>query len=193
MFNLRRNTVMEQGRVVRSSKWLRSVLLLIVVGGWFSLTGAPAFAADSEACSANPEGRQLDFWVGDWTVTYPGMPGSAASKVFLDLDKCLLVESWDGGKGHSGKNMFAYSSDDKSWHGMFADNQGHVHVFDGKVSSGSAEFTGPSRNSNGQVVLNRIKVVRVAANKVEQSWEKSADNGATWTMEFQGEYSHTNP
>jgi len=36
-------------------------------------------------------------------------------------------------------------------------------------------------------------VVRVAANKVEQSWEKSTDNGATWTMEFRGEYSRQNP
>jgi len=81
--------------------------------------------------------------------------------------------------------MFAYSSDDKSWHGMFSDNQGRVHIFEGKVAQGSAEFTGPSRGPNGQTVLNRIKVVRVAANKVEQSWEKSTDNGATWTIEFQ--------
>ena len=76
---------------------------------------------------------------------------------------------------------------------MFADNQGRVHVFEGKVALGSAEFTGPSRSSDGQAVLNRIKVVRVAANKVEQSWEKSTDNGATWTMEFHGEYSRQNP
>ncbi|HZR59175.1 MAG TPA: hypothetical protein VFA74_20080 [Terriglobales bacterium] len=152
-----------------------------------------AVAADSTPCSANPESRQLDFWLGDWTVTYPGVPGSATSKVALTLDKCLLTESWDGGNGHSGKNMFAYSSDDKSWHGMFADNQGRVHVFEGKVAQGSAEFTGPSRGPQGQAVLNRIKVVRVTANKVEQSWEKSADNGIAWKMEFSGEYTRKNP
>ena len=127
---------------------------------------------------------------GDWTVTYPGMAGSAASKVSLDLDKCMVIESWDGGKGHAGKNMFAYSADDQRWHGLFAHNQGRVHVFEGKVSAGLAEFTGPSRGAKGQTVLNRIKVVRVAADKVEQSWEKSTNNGATtWTIEFHGEYS----
>jgi len=73
------------------------------------------------------------------------MPGSAASKVSLALDKGLLTETWDGGKGHSGQNMFAYSSDDKGWHGMFADNQGPLHVFEGKAEQGRAEFTGPSR------------------------------------------------
>lgn len=121
------------------------------------------------------------------------MPGNAASKVYLDLDECVLTESWDGGKGHRGENLFAYSSDDKSWHGMFADNQGRVHVFEGKVAQGSAEFTGPSRGPNGQTVLNRIKVVRVTTNKVEQSWEKSTDNGVTWKMEFRGEYARKNP
>ncbi|HWO28104.1 MAG TPA: hypothetical protein VNO32_04830, partial [Candidatus Acidoferrum sp.] len=107
---------------------------------------------------------------------------------YLELDKCVIVESWDGGKGHSGENMFAYSSDDKSWHGMFADNQGRVHVFEGKVSPGSAEFFGPSRGPGGKAVLNRIKIVRASADKVEQSWEKSTDNGSTWKTEFRGEY-----
>jgi hypothetical protein len=181
---------MKQDMVIRRSRWFRSALLLVVIAGWFSLAAMSTLAAaDSGPCSTNSESRQLDFWVGNWNVTYPGMPGSATSKVYLDLDKCLLVESWDGGKGHSGKNMFAYSSDDKSWHGIFADNQGRVHVFEGKVAAGFAEFTGPSRGPNGQTVLNRIRVVRVAEKQVEQSWEKSTDNGATWMMEFHGEYS----
>jgi hypothetical protein len=184
---------MKRNIVVQSSKWFRSVLLLVVIGGSFSLAMPSArAAADAESCSANSESRQLDFWLGDWTVTYPGMPGSANSTVSLTLDKCLLTETWDGGKGHSGENMFAYSSDDKSWHGMFADNQGRVHVFEGKVAQGSAEFTGPSRGPDGKEVLNRIRVVRLAENKVEQTWEKSTDHGATWATEFQGEYSRKN-
>jgi hypothetical protein len=185
---------MKQNRFARSSMWSKSVLLVIAVGGWLCLVASSAVAAvDSGSCSANSQSRQLDFWLGDWTVTYPGMPGSAASKVDLELDQCLLVERWDGGKGHKGENFFAYSADDKTWHGMFADNQCRVHIFEGKVAGGSAEFTGPSRGSNGETVLNRIKVVRVDANKVQQSWEKSTDNGATWTMEFNGEYSRKNP
>jgi hypothetical protein len=181
---------MKQDTVVRVSRRFRDFFFLVVIGGWFSLAATPTLAAvDSGPCSASSDNRQLDFWLGDWTVTFPGMPGSATSKVYLALDKCLVVESWDGGKGHKGENMFAYSSDDKSWHGMFADNQGRVHVFEGKVAQGSAEFHGPSRGPNGEAVLNRIKVVRVSANKVEQSWEKSTDNGATWKTDFRGEYS----
>jgi hypothetical protein len=184
---------MKQKKMGRNSGRFRGILLLIVVA---SFPAGKAFALaelDAGACSENSQSRQLDFWRGDWIVTYPGMPGSAASNVSLDLNQCLLIESWDGGKGHSGKNMFAYSSDDKSWHGMFADNQGRVHVFEGKVAAGKAEFSGPSVGADGRTVQNRIKVVRVSADKVEQSWEKSIDNGATWTMEFRGEYSRKNP
>src|SRR5580700_9174591 len=180
-------------KVVRTLRLLRSALLLAVAAGWFFLAATrPLAAIDAAPCSANSENRQLDFWLGDWTVTYPGMPGSANSTVSLRLDKCLLTETWDGGKGHSGENLFAYSSDDKRWHGMFADNQGRVHVFEGEVAQGSAEFTGPSRGPDGKEVLNRIRVVRLGENKVEQSWEKSTDKGANWTMEFKGEYSRKN-
>jgi hypothetical protein len=185
---------MNKKTITRGSRLFTSSLFVVAVLAWLCLaTPRILGATQPEPCSANSESRQLDFWVGSWTVTYPGASAPSASKVYLDLDKCLLVESWDGGKGHSGKNMFAYSSDDKTWHGMFADNQGRVHVFEGKVVPGSAKFTGPSRGPNGESLLNQIKVVRVTANKVEQSWEKSKDNGATWTMEFQGEYLRTNP
>jgi hypothetical protein len=182
---------MNRDLVVPRAKRFSSILLLVFIG-WLSLSVSALATADTESCSADSASRQLDFWLGDWTVAYPGMPGSAHSTVSLALDKCLVVESWDGGKGHDGKNMFAYSRDDKSWHGMFADNQGRVHVFEGKIESGSAEFNGPSRNPDGQMALNRIRVVRVNANKVEQSWEKSSDGGVTWTLEFRGEYSRKN-
>jgi hypothetical protein len=180
---------MNQSTAVRSSRFFVGFLFLLGAGGCLSVAAPAAFAAaDTQSCSANPESRQMDFWLGQWVVTYPGMSGGSVSKVDLSLDQCLIVETWDGGKGHKGENMFAYSSDDKSWHGMFADNQGRVHVFEGKVSQGSAEFTGPSRGPNGEAVLNRIKIVRLSPDQVEQSWEKSTDNGATWRTEFRGEY-----
>jgi hypothetical protein len=109
------------------------------------------------------------------------------------LDQCLIVESWDGGKGHRGENVLAYSSEEKIWHGLFADNYGRVHVFRGKVTPGAAEFEGSSRGPNGEAVLNKVRVVRVNGSKIEQSWEKSVDNGVTWTTEFRGEYSRKGP
>ena len=186
--------MMKRSVVIRRLRRFASLLYVAVAGAWLSLATLPTFAAaDPASCSASPERQQFDYWLGDWTITYPGAPGGSTSKVYLTLDKCVLVESWDGGQGHKGENVFAYSSDDGSWHGMFADNQGRVHVFEGKVMPGAAEFYGPSRSSSGATVLNRIRVARVTADKVMQTWEKSIDNGGTWTVEFQGEYSRKKP
>jgi hypothetical protein len=178
---------------VRSSTSFRHAVLLLVVAAFFCLAPQRAFAADSSSCSDNLDARLLDFWLGDWTVTYRGASGGGTSKVSLALDKCLVVESWESGTGLKGENVFAYNSEDKNWQGLYADNHGRVHIFAGKVTSGSAEFHGPSRGPGGKPVLNRIKLVRLGADKIEQSWEKSGDNGKTWTTEFRGEYTRKHP
>ncbi|MFK2875785.1 hypothetical protein [Rhodanobacter hydrolyticus] len=153
----------------------------------FGTTAAPSCASDSAS-------RQLDFWLGNWDVGAAGSSPASRSRVSLTLDQCMVIESWDGGRGHRGENMFAYSADDKSWHGLFVDNEGRVHVFtDGKASPGEAEFTGPSTGADGTMVLNRVRIVRISANKVEQTWEKSTDHGSTWSMAFLGEYSRAKP
>jgi hypothetical protein len=168
-------------------RFFGSALFIVAMASWVTPT---VFAAtEAGSCVTNAESRQFDYFVGDWSVSAPGSSGKATSKVSLSLDKCLVIESWDGGRGHTGQNTFAYSPEDKSWYGMFADNQGRVHVFaGGKVSDGTAEFQGSSRGSDGGTALNRVRVIRVSANKVEEIWEKSTDNGANWKAVFRGEY-----
>ena len=101
----------------------------------------------------------------------------------------MIVESWAGAGNHGGKTIFAYSPEDHSWYGMFADNEGRVHLFrEGKVANGSAEFQGTSRGPNGETILNRVRIVRASADKVEQTWEKSWDNGTTWKLAYRGQY-----
>lgn len=179
---------------VRGSTSFRRAVLFFLVAAFFCLAPQRAFAAaDSPSCSENPGARLFDFWLGDWVVTYPGASGGGISKVSLALDKCLVIESWESGTGLKGENVFAYNSEDKHWQGLYADNHGRVHVFAGNVTPGFAEFRGPSRGPNGVPILNRIKLVRLSKDKVEQSWEKSADNGKTWTTEFRGEYTRKLP
>lgn len=173
----------------------RGVSKSIFIGILFLLTttGKSLAASDPAPCATHAENRQLDYWLGDWKIGAEGSSGNAHSTVSLSLDKCLVIENWDGGRGHRGQNVFGYSADDKSWYGMFADNEGRVHVFtSGKVSSGSAEFEGTSHGPNGESVLNRVKVVRLSPDKVEQTWEKSGDQGTTWIVVFRGEYSRGN-
>jgi hypothetical protein len=93
------NFSMKQETVFRGLRWFRSLLFLAAVEGWFCLAmPLTLVAADSTPCSTSAENRQLDYWLGDWSVSYPGTPGGSTSKVDLSLDKCLVVERWDAGK-----------------------------------------------------------------------------------------------
>lgn len=146
-------------------------------------------AADRGPCATQRESRALDFWLGEWNVGVPNENVNAVSNVSLDLGDCVVRERWIGGDGHIGENIFGYSADDKSWHGLFADSRGHIHVFvGGQAGSDSAEFSGPSRGEHGEIVLNRITIRRVGRDHVRQVWAKSSDGGKTWTTVFQGEY-----
>jgi hypothetical protein len=173
-----------------------SVVLLtaLFAAAWFGLGPRAWAAAEASPCATNPDSGAFDFWLGAWTVAAPGGQANATSRVALELGKCLVVERWNDGRGHLGENLFGYSADDKEWHGLFADNEGRVHVFvDGKVSDGTAVFTGPSRGEQGQTILNRVTIRRVSDNHVEQVWQKSSDNGKTWTDAFRGEYTRKQP
>jgi hypothetical protein len=172
------------------TNWSTRLFLVATVAACVSLTPRIYGADPAGPCSTNPDSRALDFWLGDWNIAGPGSAPTAKSTVAAVLDKCIIVETWDGGRGHIGENWFGYNAVDKSWHGMFADNMGRVHVFvDGKVGAGSAEFSGPSQGADGETIVNRVRIVRIGPDKVEQIWEKSTNHGATWTLEFRGEYS----
>lgn len=194
-FKLWEDGMMNRDAVRRWKRPTRTILSFAAVAACLGLSAMPrTAAADSGKCAAEPASQQLNYWLGDWTVTTAGEPGSSTSKVSLSLGKCVVVENWKDGTGHAGENIFAYNLGEKSWRGMFVNDHGQAHVFvDGKVAAGTAEFEGPSRGAKGEAILNRIRLVRKASNKVEQTWEQSTDNGATWTTVFRGEYSRQTP
>jgi hypothetical protein len=163
------------------------LLLAAALGG--ALAVPAARAEGPQPCAANAPSRALDYWLGEWTVSSPGGEGTSTSRVRLMLDQCAVAESWSDGRGHDGENLFGYSQGDHDWRGLFFDNRGHVHVFvSGKVTSGVAEFLGPSVGEHGEAVLNRIRLLQLGPDRLEQTWEKSLDNGRSWSRQFRLEY-----
>ncbi|MFZ0746618.1 MAG: hypothetical protein WAM85_19580 [Terracidiphilus sp.] len=169
---------------------MKRTIFFIVAALLLLNTPARRLAAEAAAtCATNPDARQLDFWLGDWSVASPGMAGKGHSIVYLSLDKCLLIETWGSDtSNHNGENALAYNNEDKRWYGLFVDNKGRVHMMKGSVAPGVAEFQGPGRDEKGAEVLKRVRVVRVDPDHVEQIWEKSVNRGASWATEFKMEY-----
>ena len=88
---------------------------VFALGVTFLLT-AIAVAQDTTAtksqpqpCSA-PEQKQMDFWLGDWELTWPGSSsndtGHGTNSIKRILDGCIVEENFSGGesmhlRGHS--------------------------------------------------------------------------------------------
>lgn len=178
----------------RTPSRVTHVLLYLTIAaspGLAALRGSPAHAAAAQPpCAADAAGRGLDFWLGHWNISDGEQPSRATSVVSLQLGKCLVVEHWRDAAGHRGENLFGYNMDARTWNGMFADNEGRIHLFGrGTVAAGRAELYGRSLGPDGKTTLNRISIVRKTRDDVVQTWQKSADNGKTWTTVFQGKYS----
>ncbi len=77
-----------------------NLLLVSAVAACFLLAPRLYGAAPTGPCSTNPDNRALDFWLGDWNIAGPGSSPGAKSSVTALLDKCIIVETWDGGRGH---------------------------------------------------------------------------------------------
>jgi hypothetical protein len=158
----------------------------------FTQTGDPAMlvAQVSATCATSSQARALDYWVGDWSVSSGGKANSGQSRVSLSLDKCLVTEDWGSNtSSHDGQNALAYDALDRKWYGLFVDNDGRVHPLSGSVNAGVADLRGPSVEPDGSTTLNRVRILQISADRVEQSWEKSADKGKSWTMVFRMDYS----
>ena len=74
-----------------------SIFICVAILIGVALTTNGFAGATEHPCAASSENRQLDYWIGNWNI---GSLGSAHSTVTLSLDECLVIENWDGGRGH---------------------------------------------------------------------------------------------
>jgi hypothetical protein len=151
------------------------------------LTGA-AGRAGAAGCSADPERRALDFWLGTWRVTSPGRPGAGTSRVRAELGGCLIVESWSNGDMH-GENLFSWDAGRRVWAGFVANDAGGLHRLEGQPADGGLSLQDASGLPGSKpAALRRVRIIPVRPDGAEQAWEKSTDGGSTWTLEYRGDY-----
>ena len=158
-----------------------------------SLAGEPrfqqlvaAFQRTSEPCKdgqANPQYRQLDFWVGEWDV-YSGKQKVGESSVKLILKDCVVFENWTGLQGSSGKSFNKYNNISKQWEQFWVADTGTTNYFKGSLVDGvmrySLEMPGPS----GGTLMRHLTFTPLSEGKVRQFSERSTDGGKTWATEY---------
>ena len=138
--------------------------------------------------------RQLDFWVGEWTVfnTQDNVQ-YATSRVEKIMNGCAIKESYESPKApggpYSGTSYSSLDRKDGKWHQMYVDVNGTVTWYTGALEA--AGMTLDAAGPNG--TLQRMTYSPQADGSVRQVGRISKDQGKTWQVGYDYTYRQRNP
>lgn len=139
-----------------------------------------------EPCTAIPEARQFDFWIGEWTVFNASNNAfSGTSSVQLILGSCVIFENWTDGYGGEGKSFNVYDTLAKQWIQIWVDDKAHQTIYKGGMKNGSMIVTTDNmKQPGGSFQVRRMTFTPNADGSVRQFGEASNDEGKTWFTQF---------
>lgn len=132
--------------------------------------------------------HEFDFWVGTWEVSNAQGSVVGTNEISSILGGCVLLEEWQSKGPYSGKSLNIYDAANDKWHQTWVDNGGLLLELDGKLVDGNMVMKGHRPGQDGAEVLHRITWEPLEDGDVQQTWDTSADDGQTWTTQFDGRY-----
>jgi Protein of unknown function (DUF1579) len=150
----------------------------------------PALAqSPPPAPCTGPEHHQLDFWVGEWDLTWPGQgnnpAGTATNRIEKILDGCAVQENFTGTSGPRpllGRSLSTYSAREKVWKQTWVDSQGAYLDFTGEFKDGEMRLSRHATGPAGKPRLARMVFTNIKPDSFDWRWEFSADDGKTWSV-----------
>jgi hypothetical protein len=149
----------------------------------------PAATAAPPAPCAAPELHQLDFWVGDWDLTWPAQgqtpAGTGTNHIEKILDGCVIQESFaaNGPRPLVGHSVSAYVPREKGWKQTWVDNQGGYIALIGAFQNGEMILTQRGLGPDGKPRLARMVFLNIKPDSFDWRWESSSD-GKTWKLNW---------
>jgi hypothetical protein len=146
-------------------------------------------ATPPDPCAAAQQ-KQLDFWVGEWDLTWPGAKEGqfdhGTNSIKRVLDGCVVQENFSAGtSGHlRGTSVSIFDGVTGKWKQTWVDNEGGYLDFTGGVADGQMILQREASRPDGTKNLQRMIWKNVTANELDWSWESSTDGGKTWQVQW---------
>src|SRR6476659_1092838 len=141
-------------------------------------------------CQNNLHAREFDFWAGEWDVYVTGTKNYVGhSLVQIISGGCALLENWNGSNSTGKSINFIDPNTNKwkqSWAGSYAN--GVQEFVNGEYKDSAMRFEYQTKNPQGEKIIGRLIFYNKGANQVRQFNETSADNGKTWTTNYDFTY-----
>jgi hypothetical protein len=148
-------------------------------------TGSATASAAPAGCTS-AESRQLDFWVGHWSVSPKGAPNRKAATSLIEklYSGCTVRENWMPLRGGDGGSLSAYLPDKHAWQQVWVDSSGSWVNFTGGWDGHAMVLEGVWPAPGYPQRKTRMSYRLLADGTVEQSGVTSDDNGKTWQPGF---------
>ena len=163
---------------------MRALACLFVVAAFSAhAQTAPTYGCDS------PESKALDFWVGEWELTYAGNDGKPAksrNRITKVLDGCAVLEEFSGAPGTKleGRSFSTFDRATRQWKQTWVDNTASYLDFVGAKEGGDMVFIRDAERA-GKRFRQRMIFQDVKADSLTWRWQRSDDGGATWATQWE--------
>lgn len=150
-----------------------------------ALLAGPLSAQQSGGCD-EPIHAAFDFWVGEWEVH--GVDGRFAghNTIRKIAGGCGLTEDWRGVGGSVGESLNLYDPVTGMWHQRWVDASGLVlNLAGGPTNDGAMRMEGRGPDTTR---LHRVTWTPRDDGSVRQLWQRSEDEGGSWSVIFDGIY-----
>jgi len=166
--------------------------ILAVVLAFASALGGVAWAEEAPPQCTAPEFRQMDFWLGEWDLSWeasPSMPaGRGVNTVTRALGDCAIEESFSGDEtvgmlvGHS---MSTFHVPSGQWRQTWVDNTGGYFALTGGVEGNRFVLTSTRLSERAPHL--RMVFEEISSNSLTWRWQRSED-GSNWIDEWVIDY-----
>lgn len=144
--------------------------------------------------TAHDPRHDFDFWIGDWDVFGPLGKQVGSNTITALFPSGAIAEHWRGNGDVVGHSLNAYDALRGCWHQTWVDSGGGILLLDGGLEDGSMVLEGSGPGQQDEAVAERQRITWTPHDgEVRQLWEVSSDDGATWTVAFDGRYRRSHP
>ncbi len=167
----------------------RFVLALAVTVPFTIALHAQQAASAPNPCTI-PQQKQLEFWVGEWNLNWPGQTAGTTdhgtNTIKRIMDGCVVQENFSGGDSMPlrGTSVSTFDARSGHWKQTWVDNEGGYLDFVGDFKDGQMILQREAIGNNGAHILQRMVWKNITPNELDWSWESSKDGGATWQVNW---------
>jgi hypothetical protein len=136
--------------------------------------------------AALPGEREFDFWLGVWDVAWRE-GGKGTNTITSILDGRVIQENFDGSPGTLLRGMSVSVHENGVWKQTWVDNNGSYLDFVGEFHDGKMDLRRRAA-LDGKPIIQRMVWYNIAQDELDWNWERSDDEGKTWTVLWQIHY-----